>query len=268
MERAVKTTIAIANQKGGVGKTTTAVNLAASLKAQGKRPLCIDFDPQCHLASYLGHTPEPDRKTITELLFAKATYQSVDGCITDLIRTSKDGIDFIPCSLRLSRADMTMAQSYCREYILRDVLAELPEGMYDYVIIDCNPSMGILMTNALVAADGVLIPVQTERFALEGLADMQELITIVKQRMNAKLEVVGLLPTMVMANNVSKAAMAELKAQYPQWLMSTAISRSVAAARSVEQQTPLTGSNHKLALQYMEVARQLIQRTEAGVRNE
>ena len=142
--------IAIANQKGGVGKTTTAVNLAAGLLARSKRVLCLDFDPQCNLRAYLGHQKD-DALTITDFLFAKASYRPLppaDG----LIRHASCGIDYIPCSLALSKADMVLAQAMFRERILDDVLrAIIPEGAYDYLIIDCNPSMGILLTNALVA---------------------------------------------------------------------------------------------------------------------
>lgn len=173
------TTIAIANQKGGVGKTTTTVNLAAGLVSLGKRVLCLDFDPQCHLAKYLGHTHD-NGVTITDFIAAKASYMDMPST-EGLIRHGVAGIDFIPASLRLSRAETMLAQAMFRERVLRDILEEIVPEKYDYLLIDCNPSMGVLLTNALVAADRVLIPVQTEEFSLDGLEDMVDLIQMVKK---------------------------------------------------------------------------------------
>ncbi len=254
-------TIAIANQKGGVGKTTTAVNVAAGMKKLGKRVLCLDFDPQCNLGSYLGHTPD-NAPTITDFLFAKASYCPIpptDG----VIRTASCGIDYIPASLALSKADMVLAQAMFRERILDEVLRIFSlEDSYDYLLIDCNPSMGILLTNALVAATHVLIPVQTEEFALSGLEDMLEMVSIVRSQINPRLRVLGLLPTMTGSNNVSRGVLDMLENSYPDLTIESRIGRSVEAARSTQQRKPLIGGKGKLAEAYMAATKELLNKLE------
>ena len=253
------TVISIANQKGGVGKTTTAVNLAAGLKAQGKSVLCLDFDPQCNLADYLGHHPD-SAPTITDLLFAQATYQPLPD-LTGLIRTSACGLDYIPASLTLSKSDMTLGQAMFRERLLDRVLQASIPPIYDFVIIDCNPSMGILLTNALVASDRVLIPVQTEEFAVSGLQDMLSLIELIRSQINPDLSVLGLLPTMVSHNNVSRNIISELRTEFPDLILDTAISRSVEAPKSTQRKSPLA-IDSRLGHQYAEATAELIARLE------
>lgn len=251
--------IAIANQKGGVGKTTTAVNLAAALKAQGKSVLCLDFDPQCNLGAYLGHKPDGEI-TITDLLQCKVMYQPLPS--TDhLIRTSECGIDYIPASLKLSTVEMGLTQLMCREQVLCNILkAVIPED-YDYVLIDCNPSMGMLLINALVAATEVLIPVQTEEFAVCGLEDMMELIERLKAQINPRLQVAGLLPTMVSHNNVSRQIITDLQQRYPNFVLQAQISRSVEAAKSTQRREPILAAS-KLGGQYAAATAELIKRLE------
>lgn len=256
------TIIAIANQKGGVGKTTTAVNMAAAMEQAGHCVLLLDFDPQANLGTYLGHKPD-GRPTITDYLFAKASYAPLPPA-EGAIRTAACGLDYIPSSLSLSKADLVLSQAMFRERLLSDVLAAIiPEDTYDVVLIDCNPSMGILLTNALVAATDVLIPVQAEEFALGGLEDMLELVNIVRQQINPRLQVVGLLPTMVGNNGISRDVLAALSERYPELTMDCHISRSVEAPRSSKQRKPMIGSTGKLAGQYTKAAKELLNKLEA-----
>ena len=267
MEKTTKTTtIAIANQKGGVGKTTSTVNLAAALVQRGKRVLCLDWDPQCHLAKYLGHKVD-GLPTITDFIFAKASYMELPP-VEGLIRHGAGGIDYIPSSLRLSRAETVLAQAMFRERVLRDILAEiLPEG-YDYLLIDCNPSMGVLLTNALVAADRVLIPVQTEDFAVDGLEDMMDLIDTIRTNINPNLEILGLLPTLVANNRDSREVIEYLHKEYPALTFGTYIGRYVDASHSVKIRKPLISAQKvkksKAAEQYMAAADELLRRIEEG----
>lgn len=258
------TFIAVANQKGGVGKTTTTVNLAASLVSIGKKVLCLDFDPQCDMAKYLGH--EYDNKpTITDFVYAKASYMDMP-CTDGLIR-SRHGIDYIPCSLHLSKADMVMAQAMYRERILRDVLAEvIPDG-YDYLLIDCNPSLGLLMFNALAAVDYVLIPVQTEDFAVDGLEDMMQLIQVIKTNTNPRLEILGMLPTFTKHYKDSKEVIEWLHNKFPSLAFQTSIGRYEAAPKSVKVRTPVMlckkYAKSIIANQYIAAAKELAERVEA-----
>lgn len=253
--------IAIANQKGGVGKTTSAVNLAAAMQKAGKRVVLLDFDPQCNLGVYLGHWPD-DTPTITDFLFARATFNPMPSP-EGVIRTSACGLDYIPSSLGLAKADLILSQAMARERLLADVLPHLiPANTYDVLLIDCNPSMGILLTNALVAATDVLVPVQTEEFALAGLTDMLELIEIMRQQLNPQLRIIGLLPTMTSNNGVSRGVLEALASRYPDLAMASRISRSVAAARSTQQRKPVVAGTTKLAEQYIAAAQELVQRME------
>lgn len=253
-------TIAIANQKGGVGKTTTTVNLAAGLVSLGKKVLCLDFDPQCHMSKYLGHRYD-DLPTITDFIDAKISYEAPP--VTDsLIRHSTSGIDYIPADLDLSDVAKDLAQALDYEQVLRNVLNMIIPAGYDYLFIDCNPSMGPLLTNAIVAADMVLVPVQTEEFSLDGLEDMIHLIQIIKSRTNPDLETIGLLPTLIANNSDSREVVNLLHEQYPCLTFHSGIGRYVDAPRSAKARRPVIGKKCKLADQYMAATKELLERLE------
>lgn len=253
--------IAIANQKGGVGKTTTAVSLASSFQQAGHRTLCIDFDPQRNLGKYLGHTPD-NKPTITDFLIAQATYEPIPS-MEGLIRHAACGLDFIPGSLRLAKADMVLAQAMFRERVLDTVLKNiLANTDYEYVIIDCNPSMGILLQNVMAAADYLLIPVQTEDFAMEGLEDMLELLHIVHDNINPRLQLLGILPTMQTHTLSSRDVVKWLKESYGGMVLEHGTYRSVEAVKSVRRKEPLAKGKSKLADEYRAAADEVLTRLE------
>ena len=187
--------IAIANQKGGVGKTCTTLNLGIGLVEHGKRVLLIDLDPQANLTMGLGWTdPEGEETTIATLLNKTANEEAfVD---YEGILTCREDIDLIPSSIQLSGYEATLLNEFGRESVLRQYLKEV-DSLYDYILIDCQPSLNILTINALVAADSVLIPTQPQYFSTAGLQMLFKTIHRVQRKMNPKLQIEGVLVTMI-----------------------------------------------------------------------
>ena len=182
--------IAIANQKGGVGKTTTSINLAAGLAYLSKRVLLIDFDPQGNATSGIGHIIESEDKTVYDAITGGSDVKS---CIKKMNRPP---LDILPANINLAGADLELAKlEENREQCLKNTLAEVIDD-YEYIIIDCPPSLGLLNTNALTVADSVLIPVQCEYYALEGVTQLLQTIRLVQKLFNPKLKIEGLLLTM------------------------------------------------------------------------
>lgn len=177
--------IAVLNQKGGVGKTTTAVNLAAALADMGKRTLLIDLDPQAHATLHLGVTPATDVLGTYDVLCREASLEAI-------VRPVDDALHLIPSSIDLAAAEIELAGEVGRELLLRDHLAKI-EARYDYVLIDCAPSLGVLTLNALAAADEVYIPMQPHFLALHGLSKLLETIEVVARRINGRLRLGGVL---------------------------------------------------------------------------
>lgn len=233
-----KKVIAIANQKGGVGKTTTALNLAAGLVKAGKQVLAIDLDPQGNLTDYLAHQPD-ELPTISELLQQAAGNQMEDETVQSSIRQNEEGIYYIPSNILLSSADLFLAQVMCREQVLRKLLRSPAFDGYDYILIDCLPSLGILLTNALAASSSILIPVQAQKFALDGLQQLEQIYLMVRDNINPDLQIEGVLLTMADNTNMSKAVEDTLIARYGSKVYSTKIRRSVEATNSTYAQKSL-----------------------------
>src|ERR1700729_4179373 len=189
MEHGPARTVAVCNQKGGVGKTTTTINLGAALAEQGRRVLLVDFDPQGALSVGLGIQPHDIDNTVYNLLMERdVTAQDV------LYKTNIDGMDLLPSNIDLSGAEVQLVHEVGREYVLGGVLQPLMPD-YDMIMIDCQPSLGLLTINALACADSVVIPMECEYFAMRGVALLMETIDKVSRRLNPKLEIDGLLAT-------------------------------------------------------------------------
>lgn len=256
------TIIAISNQKGGVSKTTTAYNLGAALSLNHeKRVLLVDIDPQANLSEYLSY--EPDGKpTMTQLIMTACTGNMVTA---DLVQTAirhcePANVDYIPADINLASTETLMSATLSRETILRRILSDDVTYGYDFVLIDCLPSLSTLLINALTAADRVLIPVQTQKFSMDGLQALEALYQQIKVNINPKLNLIGVLPTMVDRTKVSKASLDTLSEKYGEMLFRTSISKSVEAARSSENGTPLCLTGHKLGQEYDELAQEVLER--------
>jgi len=186
----VTTVIAIANQKGGVGKTTTAINLAGALVEQGFRVLCVDIDPQANLTVGLGINLGQVEHSIADVLDdGRTPLEAV------ILATPTEGIDIVPSTLELASTEVELFSSIGREYALREALSDPVTNRYDYVLVDCPPTLGLLTINGLVAADGVIIPVQTQYYALKGLTALVRVINTIRAKLNKQLRILGLLPT-------------------------------------------------------------------------
>ena len=242
------------------GKTTTAVNIAAGLVKEGKKVVGIDLDPQANMSEYLGYEYDA-LYNVSDLMVAAANNILDSECIKKSIIHSAEGVDYIPSNIKLASADLFLSNVMCREQVLKRILKREEFDEYDYIIIDCLPSLGILLTNALAAADSLLIPVQTQKFALDGLVQLEQVYDMVKVNVNPGLMIEGVLLTMLDNTNMSKAVESALESKYGDTLFVTRIHRSVEATNSTYEQKSLVAiKNSKLGAEYVKVTKELIER--------
>ncbi len=227
--------IALTNQKGGVGKTTTAINIAAALGEAGQKCLVIDFDPQGNATSGLVIEIPEDHPTVYDLICGDAEAQD---CI---IEDAASGVDIIPADIDLSGAEVELPESgEGQQTRLRDAIRPITED-YDFIFIDCPPSIGILTVNALTAADSAIIPVQCEYFALEGLSQVLNTINIVSQKLNPKLTVEGILFTMFdTRTKLSEQVVESVKETLDEYIFDTCIPRNIRLAEAPSHGLPIT----------------------------
>lgn len=213
--------LAIANQKGGVGKTTTAVNLASALGAKGQKTLLVDVDPQGNSSSGVGVDRRRLKSTMYEVLIGEV--QAKDA----RIHTEFDNLDLLPSSMDLAGAELELIEMEHRESILKSALVPL-RAEYDYIVIDCPPSLGIITTNALCVADTLLVPIQCEYYALEGLSQLMNSVRRVKRQYNEQLDIEGVLLTMYDGRlNLTQQVVEEVKKYFPRKVFATVIPRTV-----------------------------------------
>lgn len=248
--------IALANQKGGVGKTTTTINLAASLASLDKKILVVDADPQANASSGLGVDIKQVDKTIYECLIGKSSAKQA------IVKTEIDHLEVLPSHINLVGAELEMLNVDNREKLLSSVLQPIKND-YDFILIDCSPSLGLITVNALTAADSIIIPVQCEYFALEGISKLLNTIRIIKSKLNPTLEIEGFLLTMYDARlRLANQIYEEVKSHFQDLVFKTVIQRNVklSESQSFAQPVIIYDAASRGSLNHVQLANELIEK--------
>ena len=246
--------IAIANQKGGVGKTTTSINLAASFAALEYKTLIIDADPQANSTSGIGYDPKEANVSIYEVIIDNTDPRET------IIKTDIPFLDLIPSHIDLVGAEIELINMPDREWLMKKALEKIKDD-YDFIIIDCSPSLGIITVNALTAADSIIIPVQCEYFALEGLGKLLNTIKIVQSNLNPELEIEGILLTMYdMRVRLSNQVVEEVKTHFQKLVFDTIIQRNIRLSEAPSFGIPalLHDANSKGAINHLNLAKEIL----------